>query len=101
MAGALYSMEYCMWFVWNRFVSSNGYLYGWCDVPKQYKTKRAAHMAVRDLTKQSEEVLAKIRPLRVVRCEYLALPDGMTPRRDMVIRWIDTRKTSHVSALAA
>jgi hypothetical protein len=78
-----------MWFVWNRFVSSNGYLYGWCDVPKQYKTKRAAHMAVRDLNRQSEEIFRRIKPTTSMRCEYLAFPAGMAPRREMVVKWVE------------
>jgi hypothetical protein len=76
-----------MWYVWNRVSCVPGRVYGWCDVPKQYKTKRAAHMAVRDLTYQSELSMSKITPRTLIRFEYIALPEGMKPRSDTLIRY--------------
>ena len=75
-----------MWYVWNRMILSKGRVFGWCDVPKQYKTKRAAHMAVRDFTNNDKEFYAAHPDYSIREVQYIALPEGMKPRHDMVYR---------------
>lgn len=74
------------WYVWNRHVWSDGSTSSWCDVPKTYRSKRAAHRALTDLTKVSEAAFASITPRSGIRIQYFAAPDGMVPRNDAVIR---------------
>ncbi len=72
------------WYVWNRLIHSDGSSSAWCDVPKTYRSKRAAHRAVADLTANSIAGFAAITPRSALHFQYVALPDGMKPRHDMV-----------------
>jgi hypothetical protein len=77
-----------MWYVWNRYITSKGEITAWCDVPKQYKTKKSAHLAVRDLLRQAEDTVSLMYPHSTARFEYLALPQDMKPRHDMLLRYV-------------
>jgi hypothetical protein len=67
------------WYVWSRNIYKDCVIGAWCDDPKHYRSKRAAHQAVADLSKNDPYV-------PYCKTQYVALPQGMLPHRDSVFR---------------
>lgn len=59
-----------MWYVWWRYNTGSN-TSAWADVPRQYKTEKAARMAERDQNSESTR--------HGYRLEYRALPEGVHP----------------------
>ena len=76
------------WYVWSRNIYQSGAIGGWCDQPKHYRSKRAAHRAVADLSKL-DPFSGYCKP------QYVALPEGMQPRRDSVFRETTFARNNH------
>lgn len=73
------------WFVWSRYLLDDEQRGPWCETPKKYGSKKAAHMAVADFDKR---FFFRLHPDRVRLREHIALPEGMVPRPDTVVRHI-------------
>ena len=76
------------WYVWSRYVQLDGRMSQWCDVPKTYVSKRAAHRAVADRNAPNWEKTTLL-IMNGARLQHIALPEGMRPRPDMLIRFKD------------
>jgi hypothetical protein len=78
------------WYVWGRCVLKDGTITEWHSNPSHYKSKSAAHrgLAMRRDTcvelriHDAEQKFPKWRAVGVASIQYMACPEGMTPRLD-------------------